>query len=316
MNDRQPELPEESPHESSACAPRQPQALRGQELRGQELRGQELRANSGTADADSSVPTAIGPAPPPVMLLGMHNSGTTVLAKILHNNGVFMGNSAGLCESNFFTHFINNRLLMGGGDLAWAQLPILSVDQVLAKYSMVQPWVHDQWRLDYYQWGYDGVSRWGFKDPRLCILLPIYLQLFPDADIVLIRRDVDDIAASLAHRQKPGVGVKSDPKFWRELASAHLERALEYGEQHSRFHILEYEDLCRSPLETVQALYQFLRIELPESAHEPIRKSVRIDRIGTANWSEARWRMLAWKNRLKSLVAPWYDLLRGSQRVK
>lgn len=245
------------------------------------------------------------------MVAGMHNSGTTVLAKILHRHGVFMGNSAGLCESNFFTHFINNRLMMGGGDRAWVRLPILTVDEVMERYELFESWVKTQWRADYYQWGYDGCSPWGFKDPRLCILMPAYVRLFPDAWLVCIRRDVDDIAASLAHREKPGVGVKNDRQFWRDLAAAHLDRALEYGRKHPRFHLLEYEDLCRKPLETVKTMFDFLELELPESAHEGIRKSVRTDRIGTAQWSETRWRMLALKNRIKPLVAPWYDLLRG-----
>ena len=151
----------------------------------------------------------------------------------------------------------------------------------------------------------------GVQDPRLCVLLPLYIKLFPDARLVLIRRNEEDIAASLAHRYKPGVGVKRDRSFWRELAHSHIARASEYGERHPHFHQLEYEDLCRHPLETVQRLFGFLKMKLPESTHEKIRQSVRIDRIGTRNWSELRWRFQAFKNRLKPLLVPWYDLLRG-----
>jgi hypothetical protein len=249
--------------------------------------------------------------PPPVLVFGMHNSGTTALAKILHNNGIFMVNNAGQCESNFFTHYVNNRLLMGGGDQVWAQLPILDVDEVLSRHPLVESLIHQQWKSDYIQWGYDGHSAWGFKDPRLCVLLPLYIEIFPDARLVLIRRDVEDIAASLAHRYKPGVGIKQDRSFWRELAQAHLGRATEYGERHPFFHQLEYENLCRNPLETVQELFRFLELPLAKSAHEKIRRSVRTDRIGTQHWSEFRWRFQACKNRLKPLLVPWYDLLRG-----
>jgi hypothetical protein len=249
------------------------------------------------------------PPPPPVIVFGMHNSGTTVLARILHNNGVFMGANAGECESHFFTHFVNNRLLMSGGEDVWTQLPILKVDEVLAKKHLVESLVREHWRLDYIQWGYDGHSRWGFKDPRTCVLLPLYMELFPDAPLVLIRRNVEDIAASLSHRFKPGIGVKNDPKTWQELAQAYLDRATEYGQQHPHFHQLDYEDLCRHPLETVQELFRFLDVDLPESAHEKIRNSVRTDRIGTRNWSEFRWRMQRWKKRVKSLIVPWYDLM-------
>ena len=154
--------------------------------------------------------------PPPVLVLGMHNSGTTMLAQILHHSGLFLANNAAHCESHFFSLFVNDRLIMGGGT-AWAQFPIMTVEQVLARRDVVEPLVKQNWRMDYIQWGYDGCGPWGIKDPRLCVLLPLYLEMFPGAKLLLIRRDPDDVAASLAHRHKPGVGVKNEPQHWKSL---------------------------------------------------------------------------------------------------
>ena len=251
--------------------------------------------------------------PAPVLVMGMHNSGTTILAQILHRNGVCMANNSGQCESHFFTHFINNRMLMGGGDTAWAQLPILDVDTILQRKTVVEQLIREYWRMDYIQWGYDGQGAWGFKDPRLCILLPVYVEIFPHAKWVLIKRNVDDIAASLAHREKPGVGIVRDRDFWRALAEAHLDRATEYGARQAHFHTLDYEALCREPWSTTSRLFEFLQLPLPESARPGICRSVRANRIGTRNWSEFRWKMLSFKNRVKPFIVPWYDTFLSSR---
>jgi hypothetical protein len=66
----------------------------------------------------------------PILVLGMHNSGTSLLAEILHKNGLFMGVDMAHYESFFFSIFINNNLIMGGGS-NWAQIPIMSVEKVI-----------------------------------------------------------------------------------------------------------------------------------------------------------------------------------------
>ena len=55
-----------------------------------------------------------------------------MLAQILHHSGCFLANNAAHCESHFFSLFINDRLIMGGGT-AWAELPVITVEQVLAQ---------------------------------------------------------------------------------------------------------------------------------------------------------------------------------------
>ena len=161
-------------------------------------------------------------SPDPVLVMGMHNSGSTALSQCLHRCGLFMVNNATQCESHFFSNYVNDELLMGGGT-AWARLPIMSVEEVMSYRDTVGRFILDQWRIDLMQWGYDGVSPWGIKDPRLCVLLPLYLEIFPGAKILFIRRDLDDIAASLSHREKPGVGVLNDPAL--EAADAATLRA-------------------------------------------------------------------------------------------
>ena len=247
--------------------------------------------------------------PPPVLVLGMHNSGTTMLAQILHRSGLCLANNAAHCESHFFSLFINDRLIMGGGT-AWAQFPIMTVEQVLARRDMIEPLVKQNWRMDYIQWGYNGGGPWGIKDPRLCVLLPLYLELFPGAKLLLIRRDPDDVAASLAHRHKPGVGVKNEPQHWKSLTLAHIERVEQYSKDHP-FLEVAYERLCREPVPTAERVFQFLELPYDPCARERVCAIVKTDRIGTQNWSETRWRWEKAKRRFKELFGPLYYALLG-----
>lgn len=205
-----------------------------------------------------------------------------------------MVNNATQCESHFFSNYINDELLMGGGS-NWANYPILSVEEVMSFRDTVGKFMLDQWRIDLMQWGYDGVSPWGIKDARTCVLLPLYLDLFPNSKILFIRRDPDDIAASLAHREKPGVGVHRDPEHWKKLTLAHFERVETFGRAHRWFFEVNYADLCLHPVREGRRIHEYL--ELPFVAeHEKTYKRIwHQDRLGTKTWSAFKWRVMAIK---------------------
>lgn len=251
--------------------------------------------------------------PAPVIVLGMHNSGTTLLARIMHRRGLFLQCNAGMSESYFFSHFIANRVVLGGEEAAWSRIPIISVEEVLARRNEVEQLIQKHWRLDYIQWGYDGVGPWGFKDPRSCILLPLYLQIFPEAKLLAIRRDIDDIAASLSHRFKPGIGVLNDADHWRRLTQSYWDRVDEFGKAHANYFEINYEDLCTEPEQTVAAVYEYLQLPLDAETIRYATRTASTSSIGTREWSEGRWRWEARKRRWKQAVAPLYDLVRGKE---
>lgn len=212
-----------------------------------------------------------------------------------------MVNNATQCESHFFSNYVNDELLMGGGS-NWANYPILSVDEVMSYRETVGQFMLDQWRIDLMQWGYDGTSPWGIKDARTCVLLPLYLDVFPNSKILFIRRDPDDIAASLSHREKPGVGVHKDPEHWKKLTLAHFERVESFGKSHAWFHEVGYEDLCLNPVSVGRRVHEFL--DLPYTAdHEQIyKRTMHRDRVGTKAWTGFKWRVMAMKKGLKVML--------------
>ncbi|QDV44877.1 hypothetical protein Enr13x_47480 [Stieleria neptunia] len=212
-----------------------------------------------------------------------------------------MVNNATQCESHFFSNYINDELLMGGGS-NWANYPILSVEEVMSYRATVGNFMLEQWRIDLMQWGYDGTSPWGIKDARTCVLLPLYLDVFPDCKILFIRRDPDDIAASLSHREKPGVGVYKDPEHWKKLTMAHFERVETFGRAHRWYHEVGYEELCLEPVAVGRRIHDYLELPYTKEHEQVYRRTMHRDRLGTKAWTAFKWRVMAIKKGLQVML--------------
>ncbi len=202
--------------------------------------------------------------PSPILIVGMHNSGTSILAEIIHKSGIFLCPDMDHYESSFFSLFVNDALIMSE-EHQWAQLPIMPINEVYSYFHTVGAFIKKYWLVDYLRNGYDGKSPWGFKDPRLCVLLPLYLEIFPDAKVVHIKRNPQDVAASLSRKSKSGIGILDDINYWEELTNAYIGRVMEYAPTIEHYYELMYEDLCRDKLNTVKKLFGFL--ELPVTDH-------------------------------------------------
>jgi len=218
----------------------------------------------------------------PVIVLGMHHSGTSILAEILHRNGVFMHANMHHSESKFFTVEINDRMIMGGG-ANWASNPIMPVAEVMAKLDQVRARIEKKAYKKYIEAGYDGHSRWGFKDPRTCVVLPLYLEIFPNAQLLHIIRNEDDAAASLAASEKKGLGIKPDLDFWKELRWQYIGRAREYGRRHQHYYEFHYEDFCSHPVEVIKDIFTYLDVAFTDETEQFLRKNIYTHRINLGN---------------------------------
>lgn len=224
--------------------------------------------------------TCLATPPPPVLVVGMHNSGTSIISRLLHEHGLFI--KAGMeshYESLFFCH-VNDRLIMGGGP-NWTKLPIMPVKEVLSFERSVSPMLREMWLPEYQRYGYDGVSPWGIKDPRLCVLLPLYLRLFPEASIVHVRRNLDDVAASLCSKRKKHVGLVDDFTHWRLLGQAHENRASEYGSKWGRYHVVSYEEFCLDSAAVARRLFLFVGLKFTRRAEMFLKKEIYTSSIGS-----------------------------------
>lgn len=235
----------------------------------------------------------------PILVVGMHNSGTSILTEIIHESGIFFGANMKHHESYFFSNFINDRVILGGGG-NWAKLPIISEEEILTYENLVGAFIKKHWLADYLQWGYDGVSPWGIKDPRLCILLPLYLTIFPQAKVIHIRRNPNDVAASLTGKYKVGIGILDDFDHWKALTEAYTQRVLNHSGDCQSYFELTYEDFCTQPQEQTQQLFNFLSIPFTQNTEKLLTK-VTPSRIGSyQRWQEQQKH--PWRTKIKTLL--------------
>ncbi len=150
----------------------------------------------------------------PLIICGMHRSGTSMLTRILAAHGLFIGHRLGKHPEALFFHRLNEELLRGAGaswdqpEAALATLREPGEVERLAK--RLRPRLRGLGT-----WSYLGPRivaararigpnlrfAWGWKDPRNSLLLPVWLALFPEARVLRIRRHGIDVAASLAARE-------------------------------------------------------------------------------------------------------------------
>lgn len=147
-------------------------------------------------------------------MMGMHRSGTSLIAKLLAQAGLFMGRDlTDTWESRFFLNRNEKILNAGGGGWANPQCVEPLLNHQALRQALLQELSLDVDSLcclsflglvKYLKFRslYKIEIPWGWKEPRTTLLLPIYLDLFPDAKIIHIYRNGVDVAASLSRREK------------------------------------------------------------------------------------------------------------------
>lgn len=149
----------------------------------------------------------------PVVIVGSHRSGTSITTQLLDRAGLFVGNDLEAHhESRSFIR-INTWVMRECGG-AWDQPePVRNAlaepknRRAFARY--ISEVLNSRYIASYLGWWewlrYGGPSAapfsWGWKDPRSTIVLPVWLEIFPEARIIHVKRHGVDVANSLHVRQ-------------------------------------------------------------------------------------------------------------------
>lgn len=139
------------------------------------------------------------------VVLGMHRSATSLVAKGLHNAGVHMGdklipadrgNPEGYFEDAIVSNLNRAILRKAGGD--WLNPPsedsILAVKKDTAFMDVIENLV--QQRLA------TGAPLWGWKDPRTVLTIRLFHQFLVNPHYIAVFRNPTDVAASLFRRDR------------------------------------------------------------------------------------------------------------------
>jgi len=246
---------------------------------------------------------------PPVIVVGMHRSGTSMLTRFIQDLGVFMGKDLSENDESKFFMDLNRWLLFQAGASWDVPKTVDHMDPIFVRRSADLA----KRRLGSFLSGqYLGFSRflkyrkvcnigepWGWKDPRNTLLLPVYQKLFPDARIVHIHRNPIDVAVSLQKRElkipkREGFNWKERLKFdllkYERLVSHSLMvDDLDYGvglwdfytakackarDQFQHYCEISYEAFLETPIPVLQNLLDFLELEDPAGVTGRVAKTI------------------------------------------
>lgn len=143
--------------------------------------------------------------PPPVIVVGMHGSGSSIVSRILAELGVYMG--SGLDEhAEAAEFFALNEELLYRANASWhrpdpfltlREEPGFSRSALLRLVGATYGQLRSRYLAGLLR---DPRSQWGWKDPRTSLTLPYWLHLFPHARVLHILRDPERAAASIHWR--------------------------------------------------------------------------------------------------------------------
>jgi hypothetical protein len=241
----------------------------------------------------------------PLVVIGMHRSGTRLLVDILDKLGVFMGADRQADSESVAFMLINEGILHQCGAFWSEPMPahfVLAEPQVVehiaagareALAAQLERYVGPSgWHL---QASSKELPPFGWKDPRNTFTLPVWKQVFPNLRTLHIVRHGVDVAASLARRHAEALraatgesvpsaltvirdhalGVLSSRRGWTLAEALTMwEEYVEKARQESaalgeRALEVRYEDLLTQPDRVIPAIAKFCRVP-PPARHEAL----------------------------------------------
>ena len=204
----------------------------------------------------------------PVVVLGMHRSGTSLTARILGDLGWYLGRPEELLgprEDNpdgFFeradVQVLNDRILSRAG-ASWDGPP--GPDELLDLGDAVDEQLGAL--IAAMQEG-AGAAPFALKDPRLCVLWPLWERHLPSsARLVLTFRHPAEVAASLHKRD--GLAPVTGLALWEEYVRRALAAAKDRGAV-----VVRYEDLVARPEQTIARLAETLGTTEPSNSAQAV----------------------------------------------
>lgn len=141
----------------------------------------------------------------PVVVLGCHRSGTSLLSQALAAAGVDMGVSISTKKESALFLLLNIKVLeflscdWDEPELVLKMLDALEPEQRAKLTQVIETTVRSQFD-EFFSTDID--SLWGFKDPRTVVLWQLYADAFANPRKIILTREVEDIASSLYRRSQ------------------------------------------------------------------------------------------------------------------
>lgn len=200
-----------------------------------------------------------------IIVLGMHRCGTSATTRLINMMGAYFGPESSIGEitddnpKGFWERpevFKLNESILASKGCSWSDLTrwdgratAHTPDNIL---KIINKLVL----------GMDAFRPWVLKDPRLCLLLPIWQRFLEVPIAVIVHRDPFEIAQSLHKRD--GFTISKGVNLWEQYASGIVQNT-----QAMPKILVQHSDLLARPVETCHSIFQQLaalgvrRIALP-----------------------------------------------------
>jgi hypothetical protein len=253
----------------------------------------------------------------PVIFIGMHRSGTSMLGRLLEELGMFFGAVKDENNEALFFQNLNEWLLSQCGgrwdnpapfnQYFWRNAEAVNLTELYLRNLLASPRCIRFLGARFALRGIGGLDTpWGWKDPRNTFTLPIWLRIFPGAKVVSIQRNGVDVAQSLRAREIKI--LKDAPRFYKKNRMAFFLRPRRSGFAHSprclvledgfalweeytsqaeavtaqlpanRVLALRYEDVLDSPVKWLGQSADFCGLKVSQNQLESAVKNIRVDR--------------------------------------
>jgi hypothetical protein len=226
----------------------------------------------------------------PLIVVGMHRSGTSVAMEVLSKLGLYPGSKEELIpgDQNNEEGYWENRHFVDLND---------SILYAFNLHSYEMRSLPNNWRehpqaegltarlRNAIETSYKGQELWGWKDPRTTLVLPVVRTVFEELELrprflLVIRHPLD--SAKSMNRRDPNIAIPTALGMWQHYTLTAL-RDLPCEDTHVVF----YQDLVDDPCASLTPLVRSLPISPPsDDRWEAARGVIRRDLIHSRTHSE------------------------------
>ncbi|MFF2089462.1 sulfotransferase [Paenibacillus sp. NPDC058174] len=205
-----------------------------------------------------------------IVILGMHRSGTSLLAKTIKALGVYIGRDEQMIsprEDNpegFWEHSdivdIHEKLL-GSLSSSWDTTKPLPAEWWLSEELQS----YRSRMKDIIASNFSNYAVWGFKDPRTCLLLPLWKSVFQELNVepvyIICLRNPLNVAASLYKRDR--FTNEKSMALWNLYVMSSLYYTID-----ERRLVVSYDRLIEQPVAMGERISHFLNIPFNETERD------------------------------------------------
>jgi hypothetical protein len=205
----------------------------------------------------------------PILIIGMHRTGTSLLSRVLNDAGVFMGVLRDHNGESFPFLSVNQKLVP---DWTHPETVLNGIDirpeTMLAAHFQLPN--EARWRL------IPQIGKpWGWKDPRNTFTVQAWLTLFPNLRLIHMRRQEASVVNSLLQRNhKPGeFRLDLSGAEVRALHKQYEQEAIQYHTWGSRRYMeVHYELLLQRDAKQIRELSIFCGVKIHPYLEQHLRR--------------------------------------------